>query len=213
MGGVSIVATVTIGFFGTSLKGLVRLLGFVSALSIGLITAFSLGESAGRMRDAATKLRAAIFTFDADRNQAGAYKELVHQWELAQTIVGNVTFRPPNSGAQAANTSAAKMYAAADLSHSASGTPYDPYLSRMHTVLSSLGKSVVIDVGAEQGAKLNSRFWVVRNGEKIGDLKITSVKPKTSLADVVAGSSVNPGDAVVLIGLPERSGTVEPQIQ
>jgi len=73
---------------------------------------------------------------------------------------------------------------------------------------------VVLDVGDKQGATVNTPLIVVRNGQNIGKVKITSVEPSTSIADVVPGSMargqfVQPGDQVVFTakrGVPAGAG-------
>ncbi len=72
---------------------------------------------------------------------------------------------------------------------------------------------VVINVGDRQGATVNSQLVVVRNGQNIGRVKITSVEPSSSIADVIPGSMakgqrVQPGDEVVFTG---NRGTVQSQ--
>lgn len=72
---------------------------------------------------------------------------------------------------------------------------------------------VVINVGDRQGATVNSQLVVVRGGQNIGRVKITSVEPTSSIADVVPGSmargqKVQPGDEVVFTG---NRGTVQSQ--
>ncbi len=64
---------------------------------------------------------------------------------------------------------------------------------------------VVLDVGDRQGAAVNAPLLVLRGGEPIARLKITSVEPSTSIADVIPGSAargsmVQPGDRVVFAG-------------
>lgn len=64
---------------------------------------------------------------------------------------------------------------------------------------------VVLSVGDKQGVIVNAPLLVVRSGEPIAKLRITSVEPSTSIADVLPGSvrrgtSVQPGDTVVFEG-------------
>lgn len=64
---------------------------------------------------------------------------------------------------------------------------------------------VVLDVGDRQGAAVNAPLLVLRGGQPIARLKITSVEPSTSIADVIPGSTargsmVQPGDRVVFAG-------------
>jgi hypothetical protein len=64
---------------------------------------------------------------------------------------------------------------------------------------------VVLDVGDRQGAAVNAPLLVLRGGQPIGRVRITSVEPSTSIADVVPGSiargtTVQPGDRVVFAG-------------
>lgn len=78
---------------------------------------------------------------------------------------------------------------------------------------------VVLDVGDRQGAAVNAPLLVLRGGQPIARLKITSVEPSTSIADLIPGSAargetVQPGDRVVFAGnrnqLPKPVGA-EPQ--
>lgn len=64
---------------------------------------------------------------------------------------------------------------------------------------------VVINVGDNKGASVNAPLVVTRGGQMIARLRITSVEPATSIADVVPGSmvrgqTVQPGDTVVFAG-------------
>jgi hypothetical protein len=65
---------------------------------------------------------------------------------------------------------------------------------------------VVIDVGDRQGVTVNSPLLVMRGGQRVATLKVTSVEPRQSIADVVPGSMargtmVQVGDRVVFAGL------------
>ncbi len=83
---------------------------------------------------------------------------------------------------------------------------------------------VVVNVGDKEGATVNTPLIVMRNGQNIGKLKITSVDPTTSIADVIPGSmgrgqAVQPGDQVVFTarrgntnsGAPAPAGAPQPQ--
>ncbi|HEX4086061.1 MAG TPA: hypothetical protein VHY22_14195 [Chthoniobacteraceae bacterium] len=61
---------------------------------------------------------------------------------------------------------------------------------------------VVLSIGDRQGAVVNGEMIVKRNGNQIGKVKITSVDPATSVADVEPGSvprgvRIQPGDTVI----------------
>jgi hypothetical protein len=61
---------------------------------------------------------------------------------------------------------------------------------------------VVLSIGDKQGVKANTQMLVMRSGQPIAKVKISSVEPATSIADVIPGSllkgeSVQPGDTVV----------------
>lgn len=71
---------------------------------------------------------------------------------------------------------------------------------------------VVLSVGDKQGVIVNAPLLVVRGSEPIARLRITSVEPSTSIADVLPGSvrrgvTVQPGDTVVFEG---RSAVTQP---
>jgi hypothetical protein len=64
---------------------------------------------------------------------------------------------------------------------------------------------VVLSIGDRQGLKANTQLVVNRGGQMIAKVKVTSVEPSTSIADIVPGTvargaSVQPGDAVVYEG-------------
>lgn len=64
---------------------------------------------------------------------------------------------------------------------------------------------VVVSIGDRQGVVPNAEMVVFRDGQQVGKVKITSVEPTTSIADVVPGStsrgdSVRPGDRVIYPG-------------
>lgn len=72
---------------------------------------------------------------------------------------------------------------------------------------------VVLSVGDKQGVSVNAPLLVVRGNEPIARLRITSVEPSTSIADVLPGSvrrgiSVQPGDTVIFEG--GRTPTLPP---
>jgi hypothetical protein len=71
---------------------------------------------------------------------------------------------------------------------------------------------VVLSVGDKQGVAVNAPLLVVRGSEPIARLRITSVEPSTSIADVIPGSvrrgvSVQPGDTVIFEG---RTSATQP---
>ena len=64
---------------------------------------------------------------------------------------------------------------------------------------------VVLSIGDKQGVSNNSELLIKRGGEFLGKVRITSVEPSTSIADIVANSmpsgvSVQPGDSVIFVG-------------
>ncbi len=71
---------------------------------------------------------------------------------------------------------------------------------------------VVLSVGDKQGVAVNAPLLVVRGSEPIARLRITSVEPSTSIADIIPGSvrkgvSVQPGDTIIFEG---RSSSTTP---
>ncbi len=71
---------------------------------------------------------------------------------------------------------------------------------------------VVLSVGDKQGVTINAPLLVVRGNSPIARLRITSVEPSTSIADVIPGSvargvTVQPGDTVIFEG---RTSATEP---
>lgn len=64
---------------------------------------------------------------------------------------------------------------------------------------------VVLSVGDSQGVVINSTLLVVRANQPIARLRITSVEPSTSIADVMPGTVrrgtvIQPGDTVIFEG-------------
>jgi len=62
---------------------------------------------------------------------------------------------------------------------------------------------VVLSVGDKNGIASNSEMLVKRGNQLIGKVRITSVEPSTSIADIVANSvpsgvTINPGDNVIV---------------
>ncbi len=62
---------------------------------------------------------------------------------------------------------------------------------------------VVLNLGDRSGAVNNAEMVVMRDGDRIGKIKITSVEPSTSIADIVpssvpSGQRVLPGDRVIV---------------
>lgn len=64
---------------------------------------------------------------------------------------------------------------------------------------------VVLNLGDKAGLKSGAQMVVTRSGAMIGKLKVTTVEPSTSIADVLSGTiargeSVQPGDTVIFQG-------------
>jgi SMC interacting uncharacterized protein involved in chromosome segregation len=64
---------------------------------------------------------------------------------------------------------------------------------------------VVLSIGDRQGAMANAEMILERDGSQIGKVRITSVEPSTSVADIIPGSlargvRVQPGDRVIFPG-------------
>ena len=64
---------------------------------------------------------------------------------------------------------------------------------------------VVLSVGDKQGVSNNAEMLIKRSGQYLGKVRITSVEPSTSIADIVAntlpeGVAVQPGDSVIFQG-------------
>ena len=63
---------------------------------------------------------------------------------------------------------------------------------------------VVLSIGDRQGAVTNAEMILKRGNSQIGKVRITSVEPSTSVADIVPGSlsrgvRVQPGDRVIFL--------------
>lgn len=63
----------------------------------------------------------------------------------------------------------------------------------------------VLSIGSQHGVVANAEMIIVRDGQAIGKVKVTSVEPSTSIADVVPGSlargaQIRPGDSVIYPG-------------
>ena len=79
---------------------------------------------------------------------------------------------------------------------------------------------VVLSVGDKQGVIVNAPLIVIRGNEPVARLRVTSVEPSTSIADVIPGSvrrgvSVQPGDTVIFEGRAsgdQRAAGVEPKL-
>ena len=61
---------------------------------------------------------------------------------------------------------------------------------------------VVLSIGDRQGVVSNAEMLVQRGGQLIGKVRVTSVEPSTSIADIIVrtvprGFSVMPGDTVI----------------
>jgi myosin heavy subunit len=64
---------------------------------------------------------------------------------------------------------------------------------------------VVLNVGDRQGIRANASMIVVRNGQRVARVRVTSVEPTTAIADVLPGTlgrgeTVQPGDTVIVEG-------------
>lgn len=74
---------------------------------------------------------------------------------------------------------------------------------------------VVLSIGDKQGAAMNATLMVVRDGLPIGKVRITSVEPSSSIADILPGSvrkgvTIQPGDSVIFEGRTPATGTAPP---
>jgi hypothetical protein len=63
---------------------------------------------------------------------------------------------------------------------------------------------LVLNVGDRQGVSVNTAMLVVRGGQRVATLKVTSIEPRTSIAEVVPGTmargqAVQTGDRVVTV--------------
>ena len=72
---------------------------------------------------------------------------------------------------------------------------------------------VVLSVGDKQGISVDDPLIVVRGNEPVAKLRITSVEPSTSIADVIPASvrrgiSIQPGDTVIFQG---RTQATQPE--
>ena len=75
---------------------------------------------------------------------------------------------------------------------------------------------VVISLGDRNGVVNNSELLINRGGQLIGKVRVTSVEPSTSIADIVvnsvrSGLSVQPGDKVIYRG-PESDSDSNPKL-
>lgn len=73
---------------------------------------------------------------------------------------------------------------------------------------------VVLSLGDRQGVVNNAEMLIKRGSQLIGKVRITSVEPSTSIADIVANSvrsglAVQPGDSVIYTG-PESESDAKP---
>ncbi|MEO7318851.1 MAG: hypothetical protein ABIZ56_07680, partial [Chthoniobacteraceae bacterium] len=64
---------------------------------------------------------------------------------------------------------------------------------------------VVLSIGDRQSLKAGKEMVVTRDGQMVGKVRVTSVEPSTSIADIIPssvpkGQSVQPGDRVVYEG-------------
>ena len=71
---------------------------------------------------------------------------------------------------------------------------------------------VVISIGDKQGAVMNATMLVVRDDVPIGKVRITSVEPTSSIADILPGSlargvTIQPGDRVIFEGRTPALGS------
>lgn len=74
---------------------------------------------------------------------------------------------------------------------------------------------VVISIGDKQGAAMNATMLVVRDGVPIGKVRVTSVEPTSSIADILPGTvskgvSIQPGDSVIFEGRTSATGDGKP---
>lgn len=68
---------------------------------------------------------------------------------------------------------------------------------------------VVLNLGDKQGVSNNTELLVKRGTRYLGKVRITSVEPSTSIADIVAnsmpqGTTITPGDNVIFQGTDEQ---------
>jgi myosin heavy subunit len=76
---------------------------------------------------------------------------------------------------------------------------------------------VVLSLGDRNGVVNNAELLISRGGQLIGKVRVTSVEPSTSVADIVANSvrggvKVQPGDTVIYRG-PESSASTDSDVK
>lgn len=91
-------------------------------------------------------------------------------------------------------------------SNPASGNAVKPALQGRVLAVHARWNFAVLSFGERQGATANSTFNVVRGTETIARVRITSVEPTTSIADILPGTTrkdvtVQPGDVVLPEGV------------
>lgn len=74
---------------------------------------------------------------------------------------------------------------------------------------------VVISIGDKQGAAMNATMLVVRDGTPIGKVRVTTVEPNSSIADIIPGTlgkgvTIQPGDRVIFEGRTPAVGVAPP---
>lgn len=74
---------------------------------------------------------------------------------------------------------------------------------------------VVISIGDKQGAAMNATMLVVRDGTPIGKVRVTTVEPNSSIADIIPGTlgkgvTIQPGDRVIFEGRTPALGAAPP---
>jgi hypothetical protein len=85
------------------------------------------------------------------------------------------------------------------------GSFYKPGIQGRVLAFNTGWNFAVVSVGDKQGVMVNQTLLVVRGNEPVARLRITSVEPSTSIADVLPGTvrkgaSVQPGDTVIFEG-------------
>ena len=71
---------------------------------------------------------------------------------------------------------------------------------------------VVLSLGDRNGVVTNAEMLIKRGSQLIGKVRVTSVEPSSSIADIVSNSlrkgfSVQPGDTVIYTGPEGESGS------
>ena len=94
LGSIATVSTLVIASFADKFSTtIIRVLGFVAALAIGLLTTFDVEDHSNRFLKAWRQLNVACLAYNAEPNRPKAADDLLKAYQQAEDVIGGFSVR------------------------------------------------------------------------------------------------------------------------